>query len=244
MKFNRKILLISTTYLLLNASTYAQGYSSSQTNGYTSSASNSNSYSSSQNNSYQSSQGNVQTYHSRMQPRTNEHFSFSVNGPDFHAGFSNGTKFHFDSRLKHRQRQFGPLWVDSFTGAPLPPDAVMGGAENGVVYYICRTTFGGGLQPGKMINGKCHISYMGNEVMANQFQILVSHQPMSWIASRFGYLPNNAYPGGHEQGNTLYICQAQYHHGIHPGKIIDRNCHIAWGGREISVPYYNVLVGQ
>src|SRR5262249_18430880 len=50
---------------------------------------------------------------------------------------------------------------------------------------------------------------------------------------------NGPFAGGWEiQGSSwarLPICRAHYRDGLHPGKIVDRNCNISWGGSEISI---------
>jgi hypothetical protein len=67
----------------------------------------------------------------------------------------------------------------------------------------------------------------------------------------FGTTPGNPFPahaiiGGYEaDGTPLYICQARYQGGMHPGKTHHDwgSCHIAWGGGEIPVTdTFEVLV--
>ena len=65
-----------------------------------------------------------------------------------------------------------------------------------------------------------------------------------WVSGSNGYLPPNAFQGGHEaDGKPLFVCRAQYNGGLHIGKIRAdwRDCNIPWGGREILVRSYQVL---
>jgi len=70
-----------------------------------------------------------------------------------------------------------------------------------------------------------------------------------WIMGRNGWMPNDAFVGGFEPNRQLYICQAYYMDGVHPGKFIDGltggTCHIGYGGQEIVIhDRYRILVGR
>lgn len=68
----------------------------------------------------------------------------------------------------------------------------------------------------------------------------------SWVKVRPGFpLPPNAVLAGFETRpySKLYVCRAFYSGGIHPGKLVDNStCRIGWGGDEISLFKYEVLV--
>ncbi|MRG96973.1 DUF3421 domain-containing protein [Polyangium spumosum] len=66
----------------------------------------------------------------------------------------------------------------------------------------------------------------------------------SWVFGTNGYVPPGAIPGGSEPGRILYICHGWYQGGLHPGKIVGANCNIGWGGREVLLNAYEVLVGD
>ncbi|MDC3962439.1 DUF3421 domain-containing protein [Polyangium jinanense] len=66
----------------------------------------------------------------------------------------------------------------------------------------------------------------------------------SWVFGMNGYVPAGAIPGGSEPGRVLYICHGWYEGGLHPGKIVGQNCNIGWGGREVLLNAYEVLVGD
>lgn len=252
MTIKTKAFLI-TSLLLLNCNVlYAQVYSSNQHAVYSSSQGGSyhssqshnmnNGYSSSQSNRYVTSPDSVQTYQSSAAPH--EEASFSMKGHDFHAHFSNNTINTYDAlNTQHYHPHLGLQWISEVAGAPIPHEAVIGGGEAGQIYYVCRAPYAGGLHPGKIVSDRCNFSWGGREIRTNQYQVLVSHRALSWTPANFGHIPPRAIRGGHENGNPLFICQAQYHQTMQPGKIVGQHCLIAWGGREIAVPYYNVLVG-
>jgi hypothetical protein len=65
-----------------------------------------------------------------------------------------------------------------------------------------------------------------------------------WISASNGYVPPGAVVGGIEGHNTLYVCQASYNNSVHPGKTLGTNCNIPYGGSEIAIPSYRILVGH
>jgi hypothetical protein len=72
---------------------------------------------------------------------------------------------------------------------------------------------------------------------------VVAPSPYQWIPAAGGVVPQGAVIGGWYTGGPLFVCRAPYNGGIHPGKIVGANCNIGWGGREITLPSYEVLVG-
>ncbi len=67
---------------------------------------------------------------------------------------------------------------------------------------------------------------------------------LGWSPARDGAVPSGTVYGGKQTNQYLAICRAWHQNGLHPGKVVGRNCNIAWGGREITVPSYEVLVGN
>ena len=59
-------------------------------------------------------------------------------------------------------------------------------------------------------------------------------------------LPGHTVIGGSQPhpAATLFVCRANYNEGVHPGKLLQGRCNIGWGGREISLDHYQVLVSQ
>jgi hypothetical protein len=141
------------------------------------------------------------------------------------------------------------FWVDA-SGGNIPPGAFRGGREGAPGFedlFICRAMVNGGLQPGKVRPGlgACNIPFGGAEVRVTNYQVLVSGN-FGWVRIRGG-IPPRAVRGGYDvppQSPPLFVCQAPYQGGIHPGKTRPDwdSCHISWGGQEITVDRYAVLV--
>jgi hypothetical protein len=74
----------------------------------------------------------------------------------------------------------------------------------------------------------------------------------AWQGATNGSIPSGAYesfgaeaPGpGQLFGPILYVCRATYNGGVHPGKIRQEfgGCNIGWGGKEVTVNAYDVLL--
>lgn len=145
---------------------------------------------------------------------------------------------------RHDRSRRGIAWVEMRPGYPLPPTAVIGGYEPNqqLSLYVCRGNYNGAMHPGKLIGGKCNIGWGGNEIRLGRYQVLVSRRPLNWIPANGGFIPANAIQAGVENGKPLYVCQATFNGGLHPGKLIGQTCNIGWGGKEILMPTYNVLV--
>ncbi len=129
-------------------------------------------------------------------------------------------------------------WVAS-AGA-VPPNAVMGGQERGRTLPICRGAYQGGTHPGKLVAGKCNIGWGGREITLGSFEILTSNNArLAWVP---GPTAAGMVIGGQEPGRTLPICRGAYQGGTHPGKLVAGKCNIGWGGREITLGSFEVLV--
>ncbi len=71
--------------------------------------------------------------------------------------------------------------------------------------------------------------------------------PPQWVAASGGRVPAGALVAGAEKApctEPLYLCRAKYGEGMHPGKLRTAfgGCSIPWGGREVRVEDYEVLV--
>lgn len=225
---------------------HAQSYQSSvSTNGsYTTSSSSSGFTSATSNSGYTSSTSSdnaVTPYTtSTSHARHEKHRRFDV---IFDVPVFTETTTYLTPSVRMRPRP--PIyWVNRQLGDALPNGAVEGGYQRGprATFFVCRTDFHGGLHPGKLLGGECHISWGGQEVIRSHYQVLVSRVPFQWIGASYGRIPAGAIRGGEENGEPLYICQANYRNGWHTGKIVGQNCNIGWGGQEITLPHYNVLV--
>lgn len=56
-------------------------------------------------------------------------------------------------------------------------------------------------------------------------------------------VPANAIPVVEESNKPIYICRGAYSAGTHPGRIVNNQCSISYGGKEVLLDNYEVLVG-
>lgn len=146
--------------------------------------------------------------------------------------------------------QYGPggSWVDSGYGQ-VPPGAFVGGQEGPPNYeslFVCRAMYNNSVQLGKVRPGlgSCHFAFGGQEVAVQNYQVLLGNY--RWVPWN-GAIPPRAVRGGYDlppQAPPLFVCQAPYGGGMHPGKTRPDwdTCDIGWGGREIFVHGFAVLV--
>lgn len=170
--------------------------------------------------------------------------------PDYGYSSSGSTPSQPTYNDHHRHRnQIKPRyvrevhWTYTGNGPVLPSHMVVGGSQpqSPHTLFVCRGEYAGGIHPGKLVAGRCNIGYGGREIRLSRYQVLVGQGPLGWVAYN-GFIPSNALPVGKERHRTLYACQAEYQGGMHPGKVVGNTCNIGWGGREISLFDYNILV--
>jgi hypothetical protein len=132
-------------------------------------------------------------------------------------------------------------WVSARTGSPLPPRAAVAGDENGTPVYVCRAEYGGGVHPGKVVDGNCYIGFAGKEIQLHEYQVLVKMKDytLDWAAPRNGF--EGALAGGHESGHPLFVCRGEYKGGIDSGKVVAGKCNIGRDGLEVVLPDFEVL---
>lgn len=63
-----------------------------------------------------------------------------------------------------------------------------------------------------------------------------------WQPAPGGQIPSGAVVGGSEPGRTLYLCRGWHQGGLHPGKVVGGNCNIGYGGSEVRLSTFEVLV--
>lgn len=145
---------------------------------------------------------------------------------------------------------FPVVWMPAANGM-VPPNAIIGGRENGRSLPVCRAIYNNGVHPGKVVGKNCNFGYGGKEVLAPQFEVLLgnpsilnqSPQLVNWVASQGGQVPPGAFFGAYEPGRPLLpICQVAHQGGVHVGKVVATNCNFGYGGREVLSPQYAVLV--
>lgn len=133
-------------------------------------------------------------------------------------------------------------WVSASNGN-IPSGTLVSGHEaNGEKLYECRANYKGGVHPGKVRKafGACNIGWGGKEIAVKSYETYVV-----WKKASNGAVPSSAIIGGHESdGTKIYICRGNYKGGVHSGKVRSAfgACNLSWGGKEVKVNAYEVLV--
>lgn len=130
----------------------------------------------------------------------------------------------------------------------VPPDVVMAGEQDGKRILVGQADRAedGSVHPGKIIgeNGYfiCNYGYGGQEIVVEKgYRILVATPTLEWTPYT-GETPTNAVSGGKENGKDLIVCRGDYKGAIHAGKLIGTHCNIGWGGKEIELTSFEILV--
>ncbi len=132
----------------------------------------------------------------------------------------------------------GVKWAAS-TGR-LPANAFIGGSEGRRKLAVCRAAYKGGTHPGKVVAGRCNIGWGGKEIVISKFEVMTNKGvKLAWVKRRWA---RGMIIGGSERGRSLPVCRAKYRSGTHPGKVVAGKCNIGWGGKEIVLSTFEVLV--
>ena len=122
----------------------------------------------------------------------------------------------------------------------LPANAFIGGSEGSRKLAVCRAAYKGGTHPGKVVAGKCNIGWGGKEIVIGKFEVMTDKGvKLAWVKGRSA---KGMIIGGSERGRSLPVCRAKYKSGTHPGKVVAGKCNIGWGGKEIVLSTFEVLV--
>lgn len=64
-----------------------------------------------------------------------------------------------------------------------------------------------------------------------------------WVNMKSGMvLPKGAVIAGGEPKNLYILCRAQFKNGIYPGRLTESGCSISWGGLEVILNSFQILV--
>ncbi|MEZ4630710.1 MAG: DUF3421 domain-containing protein [Deinococcales bacterium] len=129
-------------------------------------------------------------------------------------------------------------WTTVSLLSGLPRNAVIGGQEAGQSLYICRANYDDGVFPGKVVGPSCKIGYAGGEISVVGYQVLVG-EGGTWAKPEIT-LEGALVVGQDKRGNQQILCRANFR-GIHPGRVVENRCNIAYGGRELVVEDFEVL---
>jgi hypothetical protein len=133
-------------------------------------------------------------------------------------------------------------WISASNGS-IPSGSLVSGHEaGGEKLYLCRANYKGGVHPGKVRTafGACNIGWGDNEVAVKEYETYVI-----WQKATDGEVPASAIVGGAESsGEKLYVCRGNHEGGVHSGKVRKAfgACNISWGGKEVKVNPYEVLI--
>lgn len=184
---------------------------------------------------------------------------YGIQPGKFRSGFT-GCDFGYGGQeVVASDFQFLVASWQNASGGSVPSNAVIGGCDTpapgrfcGPDLYYCRASVAGfrGLQPGKIRPGfpGCYVPFDGQELTETTYQVLVAlspAMPLAQIGGSNGSVPFGAVRGGTDVGGQpLYMCSASYAGGLHPGKLRAQfgACYISYGGLEIAVKRYTVLV--
>ncbi|MFZ5584444.1 MAG: DM9 repeat-containing protein [Thermodesulfobacteriota bacterium] len=138
----------------------------------------------------------------------------------------------------------GLAWVAAGEGEP-PAGAVGGGMVREGELFVCRARMPDGLHIGKYWRGRCNVGYRGREELAREFEILVrSGGGLVWRKGRAGLGGGGCLVAGRAQGQDLCVCRGRHRDGLHIGKLWAGRCQIGWGGQEVALDEFEVLVGR
>lgn len=67
-----------------------------------------------------------------------------------------------------------------------------------------------------------------------------------WVPTSGTAIPDGAFIGGEDNGESLIVGRALHEGALIPGKVVASHgvCYVAWGGGEHGKPDYEVLVGS
>nr|CRH04936.1 conserved protein of unknown function [include at least 3 DUF3421 domain] [Candidatus Magnetococcus massalia] len=91
----------------------------------------------------------------------------------------------------------------------------------------------------------CNIGWGGKEIPNRSYEVLLGQG--SWKKASGGFIPPGALKAGNESNRQpLFVCRVNYRGGVHVGKAARhlRACNIGWGGKEVSVRNYEVLIAS
>lgn len=124
-------------------------------------------------------------------------------------------------------------------------DAVEAGHWRSSEIVICRTDYQGVTHLGWAWIGECHVAVHGREVVRTEHDVLIANaQPTAWVAVSDGSLPLGAVFGRRDRGTPQYVCRGQHLGALHVGRLAGPRCIVGYGGREVTLLAYEVLVGE
>lgn len=139
-----------------------------------------------------------------------------------------------------------PCWIPA-TNGQVPPGAVQGGQDNGVL-YVARARHEGDLIPGKLVpsHNVAYIPFAGAEHGKTQYEVLCGCNPQ-WVPTTGDRIPPQAVPAGEtSSGEPLFVGRVQHEGSLTIGKVQPSHgvCYIPYAGQELAFQNYEVLVNN
>jgi DM9 repeat len=158
-------------------------------------------------------------------------------------------------------------------GGTIPSNAFVGASSDQGPVYICQARSNMAVLPGQIVNNKCVVTQSGQPHLVDEYQVLVSQEPLQWLdmsslyryysRKSMGILAKNSWMmpgisikakaepivGGYEMKNRyypqpLFICRTMYGTQIHMGKLVSNKCMVRSNGQEVSTTMFQVLAIQ
>lgn len=126
-------------------------------------------------------------------------------------------------------------------GGPSSADwVVYGGFAEKRSLPICRGSYQDSVHLGMVVNGNCSIGWGGGQILLPTFETMNnSAKQLGWIYGPT--IPKAAVISGQTAGVPLFVCHAGYEGNVLPGQVVNGNCSIGWGGKELVLPNFKVL---
>ncbi len=144
------------------------------------------------------------------------------------------------------------MWQVAAPNQPIPATALPGGHEQGQPTALCAAEYQGAREIGRVVGGNCSFGHAGVEVRQSSYELLLGNaaalrlnpQFVRWVPAQNGLLPPGAFVAAREGEKLLPVCHAPVQGGVVPGKVVGNACKVAFGGKEVAVPQYEVLVAS
>ncbi|XP_061401589.1 uncharacterized protein LOC133337374 [Musca vetustissima] len=139
------------------------------------------------------------------------------------------------------------IWIPSSAHQPLPEFTVIGGHDSDhSTIYVGRAEHNGEMLAAKVIPSKgcAYVAWGGKEHAKHNYELLRG-PGYSWVQCEYGQVPANAVVTGHsDDGEPLYIGRGPHCGSLSIGKVhSSHGClYIPYGGQEISLDHYEILV--
>ena len=134
-------------------------------------------------------------------------------------------------------------WV-AYHGGTLPDNAVNAAAAGEAQSTVCRVSYQNGVHAGRVAGSNCEIGYGGRDWGIGGGEVLVAQQGRTqWVSVPVGGpMPPQAVVAGIAAGMPMVVCRARHDASTDAGKVVNGYCNVGYGGKELTVRPFDVLV--